>query len=1035
VLAPLLSRIVWRGGVIVLLALALGGTGCRQLTVKEPFPCSQPGHNCPAPYQCGADLMCRLTPVTGDAAMSDAADGGSGDRDAAPTDATDGGSGDRDAAPTDAADSGSGDGGGGDAEGGVVAPPGSIATGSPCSLSADCVSKACVDGVCCQNACTGACKACAFTYTGQPNGTCALATAGMDPHDDCTAGTPESCGNDGTCDGAGACRKYGSSQVCGTASCSGTQFQPVRTCTGTGTCGAAAPVDCGAYPCTSSGCAKPCTGDTDCPSQSYCLSGMCKAKKTNGDPCTAGNECSSAQCVDSVCCATTCTGACMSCNQMATGQTSGQCNPVQAGQDPDGDCPTDAPTSCGRDGTCDGKGACNKYGSTTKCQDPSCAGSLFTAAGTCNNGACSVPAAVDCKQSACTAAEGCRQGCTSDADCAASSYCAGASCAARKMNGSTCSVGDECTSLACVDGVCCESACTAKCYACSNAKTGQASGKCAPVTAGTDMDGECPDTPMSGCGTEGVCDGAGNCRLWAKGTPCSTGMCNASGNYVPAGTCDGAQTCQVPAPNVCAPNICVATGCSQTCTTNNDCVGSTYCAGTMCAAKKAQGSTCANAAECASNYCVDGYCCDGVCNGTCNACSNGKTGQANGHCAPIPVGFDPDMECTQGPTCGLDGTCNGSNGCRITPLGTPCGTAACSGNMITPVGSCDGISTCTPGSTQACPGGFTCASSTACRTSCTAATSATDCAAGNYCSGTSCAAKKGAGISCGGNIECASGSCVDGVCCSSACALAAASAGMCMGCSAAATGMPSGTCAARAGATATACPAANPTACVNLQSDPANCNSCGHVCSTSGLPAGSTAACRYGACGASCTAAQTQLCIRDSGTRVCTPTVWGFENNDSMSWYNSAETTSTPSTSQHHSGGWSLSISPSSYPTIPASVSSQSCVDSTGTDVGTMDVRGKTFSAWVFVGTSSSSYAGTMCRLRATDRNFTDSLFGASATKSPIVPGGWFQLTATFPATVVEANIYSLYVDCMLPSDWTFGDPSKVWYIDDVQIN
>ena len=55
--------------------------------------------------------------------------------------------------------------------------------------------------------------------------------------------------------------------------------------------------------------------------------------------------------------------------------------------------------------------------------------------------------------------------------------------------------------------------------------------------------------------------------------------------------------------------------------------------------------------------------------------------------------------------------------------------------------------------------------------------------------------------------------------------------------------------------------------------------------------------------------------------------------------------------------------------------------------------------------------------------------------KGPIVPGSWFQLSTTFPTTAVESKIYQLMIQCYLPSDWLATDPTKVWYVDDVQIN
>ncbi len=178
----------------------------------------------------------------------------------------------------------------------------------------------------------------------------------------------------------------------------------------------------------------------------------------------------------------------------------------------------------------------------------------------------------------------------------------------------------------------------------------------------------------------------------------------------------------------------------------------------------------------------------------------------------------------------------------------------------------------------------------------------------------------------------------------------------------------------------------------------------------------------------------TQTCHPDSGPTYCTPTSWGFEwGQPGPFWNSSAETFVSTSADQHHAGSMALKISASSDPALAASTNNLPCTDSV--IVGTMDVRNKTYSAWVFVNSSTSSYAGTSCRLRAFNRTFQESTLPASATKSPITPGTWFQLTGTFRSTTLESQIYELTVDCKLPADWQLNDPSKAWYVDDARVN
>jgi hypothetical protein len=139
--------------------------------------------------------------------------------------------------------------------------------GVACSSPGECASGSCVDGVCCENGCTGACTACRQLKTGQPDGKCAPVSAGTDPDNECGDQGASSCGTDGTCNGAGACRKYPSGTGCGAGGCTGTKFVGGGKCDGNGTCGAGTQTECSPYACTSAGCkAAPCASDVDCAS-------------------------------------------------------------------------------------------------------------------------------------------------------------------------------------------------------------------------------------------------------------------------------------------------------------------------------------------------------------------------------------------------------------------------------------------------------------------------------------------------------------------------------------------------------------------------------------------------------------------------------------------------------------------------------------------------------------------------------------------------------------------------------------------------
>ncbi len=66
-----------------------------------------------------------------------------------------------------------------------------------------------------------------------------------------------------------------------------------------------------------------------------------------------------------------------------------------------------------------------------------------------------------------------------------------------------------------------------------------------------------------------------------------------------------------------------------------------------------------NPGDCLSGFCVDGVCCDTACNQICEACTMTLSGMADGTCAPIPAGQDPDGDCT------LPETCDGAGMCQL----------------------------------------------------------------------------------------------------------------------------------------------------------------------------------------------------------------------------------------------------------------------------------------------------------------------------------------------------------------------------------
>jgi hypothetical protein len=120
--------------------------------------------------------------------------------------------------------------------------------GTGCTKASDCTSGHCVQGVCCDRACTGVCEYCPRT-TDAGTGTCVPVPAGVDPLNACKDDGPSTCGSTGACDGKGACALYAAGMQCGRASCSGSFLVTAPVCDGRGVCVLGHPASCGAYAC------------------------------------------------------------------------------------------------------------------------------------------------------------------------------------------------------------------------------------------------------------------------------------------------------------------------------------------------------------------------------------------------------------------------------------------------------------------------------------------------------------------------------------------------------------------------------------------------------------------------------------------------------------------------------------------------------------------------------------------------------------------------------------------------------------------
>lgn len=439
--------------------------------------------------------------------------------------------------------------------------------GQACSSATMCKSGQCIDGTCCNTACTTGCYACTNALTGVSDGTCAPVKGGTDPKNSCKDDGAPTCLQNGLCDGAGACQKYPVSTGCTPEPCT-TSAQCAKGYCVDGIC------------CNSS-----CTGMCQACSaakKGYGADGMCEPIKDGTDP---ENECAA----------------------MGTGAI------------------------CTGDGVCNGSGACRASTSGTICAIAACVGNVANQEATCNpSGFCTPKGSTSCAPYACdTATAKCRTTCTGDGDCVAGTRCVSGACTA-KANGAACTASTECTSGFCVDGLCCNAACTGQCEACDvplspgvcSIITGEPHGtrpKCAGAgdpTCGAKCDGTsrtscrapssttvCASSCLNAttasqrrcsggtCSTSAssrscspyVCDAlSGACKTACKadadcatGYSCVSGICRTPSSV---GNCDGSSVIRSDGTRIeCAPYDCNNGTCRTSCISGSQCAKDALC--------------------------------------------------------------------------------------------------------------------------------------------------------------------------------------------------------------------------------------------------------------------------------------------------------------------------------------------------------------------------------------------------------------------------------------------------------------------------
>lgn len=111
-------------------------------------------------------------------------------------------------------------------------------------------------------------------------------------------------------------------------------------------------------------------------------------------------------------------------------------------------------------------------------------------------------------------------------------------------------------------------------------------------------------------------------------------------------------------------------------------------------AHRSLGDACTLNAQCGSGFCRDGVCCDGPCSATCEACSVGAGGSAQGHCTRLVGGG------TSGELCPPPGDANPPERATFPDLGESCtSNSQCESGFCRDAVCCDGPCS---GACQAC---------------------------------------------------------------------------------------------------------------------------------------------------------------------------------------------------------------------------------------------------------------------------------------------------------------------------------------------
>lgn len=142
--------------------------------------------------------------------------------------------------------------------------------------------------------------------------------------------------------------------------------------------------------------------------------------------------------------------------------------------------------------------------------------------------------------------------------------------------------GSQCVTGYCFDGVCCATDCSGKCRSCNGATPGT----CMLAPDGTDPRNQCDPQAPETCGTTGLCNGLGACKMFDTTTVCDPNpSCDsASAGVIQNKVCDGAGHCNAGKDTSCKGFLCSAATCGTICGSDDACVAGGFCSASSCVA-------------------------------------------------------------------------------------------------------------------------------------------------------------------------------------------------------------------------------------------------------------------------------------------------------------------------------------------------------------------------------------------------------------------------------------------------------------------